>query len=113
MVVVCVCACARVSSRGSVLGRTRSLTSKQGHGTPPQLNCWRRRAVRSAVCPSQAKIHGHGLKMGAWIMGGVPRMAVEARSLIKGTQWTAADIAIVDGACGGAAWHGTSKRGQV
>ena len=48
--------------------------------------------------PLSGKIHAHGLKFGIWIMGGVPRMAVEANSPIKGTNWTAADIAIVDGA---------------
>eukprot|EP00666_Eupelagonemidae_sp_cell4sb_P004474 gene4474-789_t len=47
--------------------------------------------------PVADKVHAHGLKFGLWIMGGVPRMAVEARTRVKGTQWTAADIAIVDG----------------
>lgn len=45
--------------------------------------------------PLGAKIHAHGLKFGIWIMGGVPRMAVEAKSKIKGSNFTAADIAIV------------------
>lgn len=31
-----------------------------------------------------------------WIMGGIPRMAVEQKLPIKGTSYTAADIAIVD-----------------
>lgn len=52
----------------------------------------------AGLAPLVSEVHAKGLKMGIWIGGGVPRMAVEARSKIKGTQWTAADIAIVDGA---------------
>ena len=53
----------------------------------------------AGFAPLSTKIHAHGLKFGIWIMGGVPRMAVEAKSKIKGSQFTAADIAIVgDGA---------------
>lgn len=50
----------------------------------------------AGFAPLSKKIHAHGLKFGIWIMGGVPRMAVEARSKIKGTNFTAADIAVVE-----------------
>mmetsp|Transcript_32719 Transcript_32719/g.85646 ORF Transcript_32719/g.85646 Transcript_32719/m.85646 type:complete len:485 (-) Transcript_32719:466-1920(-) len=51
--------------------------------------------------PLAAHVHGHGLKFGIWIMGGVPRMAVEARSPIAGTPYTAADIAVLDAGVNG------------
>ena len=46
--------------------------------------------------PLSKKVHGLGLKFGIWIGGGIPRMAVEAKLPVKGTSYTAADIAIVD-----------------
>lgn len=63
----------------------------------PNVSQFPSSASGRGFAPLSAKLHAQGLKMGIWIGGGVPRMAVEARSRIKGTRWTAADIAILDG----------------
>jgi alpha-galactosidase len=45
-------------------------------------------------------LHGLGLKFGVWIMRGIPRKAVEQKLPIKGTTFTADQIANVsDGKC--------------
>jgi alpha-galactosidase len=63
----------------------------------PNVSQFPSAAHGQGFAPLSKALHAKGLKMGIWIGGGVPRMAVEARSPVKGTRWTAADIAIVDG----------------
>jgi alpha-galactosidase len=44
-------------------------------------------------------VHGLGLKFGLHLMRGIPRQAVAARTPIKGTHYTAADIADTNNTC--------------
>ena len=48
-------------------------------------------------------VHGLGLKFGVHLLRGVPRQAVEARTPVKGTAYTAADIADPKSIC---RWNG-------
>jgi alpha-galactosidase len=48
-------------------------------------------------------VHGLGLKFGVHLMRGIPRQAVAAKTPVKGTQFTAADIADTNSVC---FWNG-------
>jgi alpha-galactosidase len=45
------------------------------------------------------RIHGRSLKFGIHIMRGIPRQAVQMRTVVKGTAYTAADIADTSSTC--------------
>lgn len=50
--------------------------------------------------PISRKIHEMGLKFGIHIMRGIPRQAIYARTKIKGTEYTAADVGDPFSVCG-------------
>jgi alpha-galactosidase len=65
----------------------------------PAVNRFPSSANGAGFKPLADYIHGKGLKFGIHIMRGIPRLAVEANLLIKGTSYRAADIADKDNAC--------------
>lgn len=49
--------------------------------------------------PLAARVHDLGLKFGLHIMRGIPKIAVEQRLPVKGTEYTAADVADTSSTC--------------
>jgi alpha-galactosidase len=69
---------------GRLLPATNKFPSAaDGHGFKPLADC----------------VHGLGLKFGLHLMRGIPRQAVAAKTPIKGTRYTAADIADTNNTC--------------
>ncbi|MGC1451495.1 MAG: glycoside hydrolase family 27 protein [Candidatus Sulfotelmatobacter sp.] len=65
----------------------------------PAVNRFPSSANGAGFKPLADYIHSKGLKFGIHIMRGIPRLAVEANLLIKGTPYRAPDIADKDNAC--------------
>jgi hypothetical protein len=68
----------------------------------PAVNRFPSAADGRGFGPLAAYAHGLGLKFGVHLLRGIPRQAVAARTPIKGTPYTAADIADVASVC---AWN--------
>jgi hypothetical protein len=69
----------------------------------PAANKFPSAAGNNGFKPLAAQVHGLGLKFGIHLMRGIPRQAVAAKTPVKGTAFTAADIADTNSVC---QWNG-------
>jgi alpha-galactosidase len=69
----------------------------------PAVNKFPSAAAGKGFRPLADYVHGKGLKFGLHLMRGIPRQAVAAKTPVKGTNVTAADIADVASTC---RWNG-------